>query len=38
MRKIFDNTLTQDSPIKSVTFVDNYDTQSGQALESWIQG
>lgn len=37
MRTIFDGTLTQDNPNKSVTFVDNHDTQPGQALESWVQ-
>lgn len=38
MRAIFDNTLTKDNPIKSVTFVDNHDSQPGQALESWVEG
>ncbi len=37
MRTIFDKTLTQDNPEKSVTFVDNHDTQPGQSLESWVQ-
>lgn len=37
MRTVFDGTLTQDNPRKSVTFVDNHDTQPGQALESWVQ-
>lgn len=37
MRTIFDDTLTQDNPNKSVTFVDNHDTQPGQSLESWVQ-
>ncbi|ULQ60996.1 alpha-amylase [Brucepastera parasyntrophica] len=37
MRKIFDGTLTQDNPYNSVTFVDNHDTQPGQALQSWVQ-
>ena len=36
MRTIFDGTLTQDNPTRSVTFVDNHDTQPGQALESWV--
>lgn len=36
MRTIFDNTLTKVNPSKSVTFVDNHDTQPGQSLESWI--
>lgn len=38
MRTIFDDTLTQDNPNKAVTFVDNHDTQPGQALESWVEG
>ena len=38
MRTIFDNTLTKDNPAKSVTFVDNHDSQPGQSLESWVQG
>ena len=37
MRTIFDGTLTQENPEKSVTFVDNHDTQPGQSLESWVQ-
>ena len=37
MRTIFDGTLTQDNPFKSVTFVDNHDTQPGQSLESWVE-
>ena len=37
LRTIFDGTLTQDNPTKSVTFVDNHDTQPGQSLESWVQ-
>lgn len=36
MRTIFDDTLTQNNPLKSVTFVDNHDTQPGQSLQSWI--
>jgi len=36
MRTIFDNTLTQHRPDKSVTFVDNHDTQPLQALESAV--
>lgn len=36
LRKIFDNTLTQRVPQSSVAFVDNHDTQPGQALQSWI--
>lgn len=36
MRTIFDGTLVKENPEKAVTFVDNHDTQLGQALESWI--
>ena len=36
MRTIFDETLTQYNPLKSVTFVDSHDTQPGQALESFV--
>lgn len=36
MRTIFDGTLTRDNPTRSVTFVDNHDTQPTQALASWI--
>ncbi|MEG1472784.1 MAG: alpha-amylase [Christensenella sp.] len=36
MRTIFDGTLVQDNPTRAVTFVDNHDTQPGQALESWV--
>jgi alpha-amylase len=36
LRSIFDNTLTQYRPDKSVTFVDNHDTQPGQSLESFV--
>ena len=36
LSKIFDNTLVKDNPNKAVTFVDNHDTQPGQALESYI--
>lgn len=37
MSKIFEGTLTGAYPERSVTFVDNHDTQPGQALESWVQ-
>ncbi len=37
LRKIFDNTLVQEHPLISVTFVDNHDSQPGQALESFVQ-
>ncbi|WP_066649271.1 alpha-amylase [Christensenella timonensis] len=36
MRTILNDTLTQNNPMRSVTFVDNHDTQPGQSLESWI--
>ena len=37
MGAIFNNTLTQNLPSLSVTFVDNHDTEPGQALCSWIE-
>lgn len=37
LTKIFDSTLVSENPVKSVTFVDNHDTQTGQALESPIE-
>jgi len=36
MTQIFDNTIVQSRPIDAVTFVDNHDTQIGQALQSWV--
>ncbi len=36
MSEIFEGTLVKDNPDKAVTFVDNHDTEPGQALESWI--
>ena len=36
LRTIFDDTLVRREPGYAVTFVDNHDTQPGQALESWI--
>ncbi len=36
MRYIFKNTLVGTDPQLAVTFVDNHDTQPGQALESWV--
>ena len=36
MSQIFDGTLVKENPEKAVTFVDNHDTEPGQALESWI--
>lgn len=38
MRYIFENTLIDRRPTKAVTFVDNHDTEPGQALESWVEG
>ncbi len=38
MRNLFSSTLTEAEPTLSVTFVDNHDTQPGQALESWVDG
>ena len=36
LNEIFDGTLVSKNPEMAVTFVDNHDTQLGQALESWI--
>jgi alpha-amylase len=36
LRRIFDKTLVKDNPLVGVTFVDNHDSQPGQALESWV--
>ena len=36
MRNIFKGTLVDADPEMAVTFVDNHDTQYGQALESWV--
>ena len=36
MSEIFDGTLVKENPDKAVTFVDNHDTEPGQALESWV--
>ena len=36
MSKILDGTLTKENPEKAVTFVDNHDTQPGQALQSFV--
>lgn len=33
---IFNDTLVQTHPTHAVTFVDNHDSQPGEALESWI--
>lgn len=37
MRTILDGTLVKSSPDKSITFVDNHDTEPGQSLESYVQ-
>ncbi|MEK0315496.1 alpha-amylase [Cohnella sp. 56] len=36
LTKLFDDTLVQTNPQNAVTFVDNHDSQPGEALESWI--
>lgn len=36
MSSIFEGTLVERNPEKAVTFVDNHDTELGQALESWV--
>lgn len=36
MRNIIENTLVKENPNNAVTFVDNHDTEPGQALESYI--
>ncbi|MCI9064062.1 MAG: alpha-amylase [Clostridia bacterium] len=36
MTKILTKTLTSENSYKSVTFVDNHDTQPGQALQSFV--
>ena len=37
LRSIFADSLVEIKPDKAVTFVDNHDTQRGQALESTVQ-
>lgn len=37
MAQIFNNTLVKENPKLAVTFVENHDTQPGQALCSWVQ-
>lgn len=37
LRQIFDGTIVKIHPALSVTFVDNHDSQMGQALESWVE-
>lgn len=36
MSQIFNGTIVKTNPEKAVTFVDNHDTEPGQALESWV--
>ncbi len=36
MRHIFDGTILESMPTRALTFVDNHDSQLGQALQSWI--
>lgn len=36
LSKLLDDTLVSRNEFKAVTFVDNHDTQPGQALQSWI--
>lgn len=36
MRNLLEGTLVDKQPESAVTFVDNHDTQPGQALESWV--
>lgn len=36
LRQIFDGSLVSRNPSHAVTFVDNHDSQPGQALESWV--
>ena len=38
MRNILKGTLLEARPDSAVTFVDNHDTQPGQALQSWVDG
>ena len=37
MSKILEHTLVKENPCKAVTFVDNHDTQPGQALQSFVE-
>ncbi len=38
MRRLFNNSVVAKHPTKTVTFVDNHDSQPMQALESFVQG
>lgn len=37
LSKLLDNTLMKEKPWSAVTFVENHDTQRGQALESFVE-
>ncbi|MDL2253028.1 alpha-amylase [Ruminococcaceae bacterium OttesenSCG-928-I18] len=37
MQGLFADTLVERDTLHAVTFVDNHDTQPGQALESWVE-
>lgn len=37
MSRLLEGTLVKTNPLKAVTFVDNHDTQPGQALVSWVE-
>lgn len=37
LSKILEGTLVKENPVKAVTFVDNHDTQPGQALQSFVE-
>lgn len=37
LSKIFEHTLVKENSSKAVTFVDNHDTQPGQALQSFVE-
>lgn len=38
LRQVFDGTLAAARPDEAAVFVDNHDTQPGQALYSWVSG
>lgn len=38
MGSLFNDTLVSRRPMNAVTFVDNHDTQPGQALQSFVEG
>lgn len=37
LTKILENTLMEANPLQAVTFVENHDTQKGQALQSYVE-